>query len=160
QKDLPPLPNVEHIEQLLRSTRERPPPAGFGPLDRRWAERVSKVGTYDAAWRAERWPWFPEDFDWGYFNAAPADQQIAGYLRGDEALVLEGMHADVVRYESRLPGLRPRCFIAKGAHSFEELALSLDTLWIDVDAGELVLVWRGVAPVASKGFEEVERLLV
>jgi uncharacterized protein YjbI with pentapeptide repeats len=154
-----PLPHVELVDQLIRSPRERPAPAGFGPLHGTWGERRSKMGTYDAKWRAERWPWFPDDFDWGYFNAAPADQQIAGYLRGDEAIALEGMHPELARVASRLPGLRPRCFLRKASPEgarVEEVPLSLDTLWIDADAGELVLAWRGLAAVASKRFAEVE----
>ncbi len=37
-----------------------------------WTQRYSKIGNYKGNYLKERWPWFPKDFDWGYFNAAPA----------------------------------------------------------------------------------------
>ena len=161
--ELWPLPNVELASRLMRSVRDRPAPAGFAPLDRRWAQRRARMGTYDAAWLEKRWPWFPEDFDWGYFNAAPEDQQIADYLRGDEPLVFEGMHPEVTRYEARLPGLRPRCFLKRTAGAgppLDEVRLNLDTLSIDLDKGTLALVWRGLSPAESRDFAEVEKALL
>jgi hypothetical protein len=128
---LPPLHHIERADQVVKNPLERPAPAGFGPLDRRWAERTQKTGTYDKKWLLERWPCFPLDFDWGYFNAAPADQQIDGYLRGDEGIVCEALHPQHARFEARLPGLRPRAFLRKNG-VVEEIALALDTLWIDM----------------------------
>jgi uncharacterized protein YjbI with pentapeptide repeats len=156
------LPQIEAPSQLLKVPGERVVPAGLASLNRRWGLRTAKMGTYDPAWLAERWPDFPADFDWSYFNAAPADQQV-DYLKGDEALVIEGMHPDVARYESWLPGLRPRCFLQKtGATSAaaEEVELVLDTVAIDMDAEELVLVWRGLSPVWSRDYAEVEKALL
>lgn len=51
-------------------------PAGFGPLGKAWAPRLALAGTYDARWLDERHPRLPEDFDFAYWNGAPADQQI------------------------------------------------------------------------------------
>jgi uncharacterized protein YjbI with pentapeptide repeats len=155
-----PLPNIERLDQPLTKLEDRPALAGLGPIDPRWPARMAKAGTYDDRWLAERWPWFPDDFDYGYFNAAPADQQVAGYLRGDEALVLKGLHATQAKYETRLPGTRPRCFVRRNQAVIEEVPLVLDTVWVDGDAERLVLVWRGVTQVASKHFEDLDRLLV
>jgi uncharacterized protein YjbI with pentapeptide repeats len=111
-----------------------------------------------------RWPWFPEDFDWTYFNAAPAALQIEGYLRGDEPVVLENLHPEHQRYGSRLPGLRVRCFVTRvgerGEERFDEVEMRLDTLWIDGDAERLVLVWRGWTGVADEDFEEVRHAFI
>jgi hypothetical protein len=52
-------------------------PAGFGPLGKAWAPRLAKAGTYDQAWLDERHPYLPKDFDFGFWNGAPQDQQIA-----------------------------------------------------------------------------------
>ncbi|WP_437947522.1 DUF2169 domain-containing protein [Sorangium sp. So ce296] len=158
-----PLPNLELPGSLIDSPRQTPDPAGFGPIERTWAQRTAGVGTYDDRWLIERWPGLPEDFDWGYFNAAPHDQQIAGYLRGDEAIALENLHPELPRYESRLPGLRARCFVeaaARGRAEIREVPLHLDTLWIDMDAGRLALVWRGLTPIASRAHDELRRVLL
>jgi uncharacterized protein YjbI with pentapeptide repeats len=125
-------------------------PAEFGhrvmslaPLAPPDAARLAASGTYDAAWRNHRWPWFPKDFDWSLFNAAARDQQVDGFLAGDERLQLDGLSEE--RFDTTLPSLRPRGFIRRGADAeVLEVPLVLDTLWLDAPANELVLVWRGV----------------
>jgi uncharacterized protein YjbI with pentapeptide repeats len=139
-------------------------PAGFGPLPRTWPQRSSKLGTYDDKWLKERWPWFAEDFDWRYHNAAPEDLQVDGYLRGDEHLYFENLHPVHSQYHSRLPGMTVRCFLLELADptdsrgSFREVTMNLDTLWVDMDSECLVLVWRGVAEVASDENEKIEHV--
>ena len=161
-----PMPNLEDPASPILSQGNRPAPAGFGPLDPKWAIRRNKLGTYKGAYRKTRWPWFPEDLDWTHFNAAPPDMQLDGFLRGDEPLVFENLHPRHARYESKLPGLRLRCFLETspaqqpGEVNFTEVPLQLDTLWVDLEAEKLVLVWRGWAPVSSEDFEEVQQLCV
>ena len=86
-------------------------PAGFGPINRSWSQRAGKLGSYGGDYMEKRWPWFPEDFDWGYFNAAPEDLQYDGYLVGDEKLEFENLHPTISEYRSQLPGIKPRCFL-------------------------------------------------
>jgi len=161
-----PLPNVEDPAHLIVSHGNHPAPAGFGPLSRHWKTRHDKLGTYGGAYRKTRWPWFPEDFDWTHFNAAPPDQQVEAYLRGDEPLGFENLHPRHARYESQLPGLRVRCFVhrltgvAPGELRFDEVELKLDTLWVDMEAEKLVLVWRGWTPVASEESEDLQHCFI
>lgn len=131
----------------------------LGPLDGRSKERLALMGNYDDRWLKERWPWFPGDFDWGYFNAAPRDQQIQGYLRGDEALAFENMHPEHPRFTARLPGVRPRCLVQSDT-GLRDVDLALDTLWVDMDAARLVLVWRGLTPVRALDPEEIQTVLI
>lgn len=160
------LPNIEDPDALIDSPRRRPMPAGFGPLNRGWRERRSRMGTCGDAYSKKRWPWLPEDFDWGHFNAAPPEMQVAGYLRGDETLYFENLHPEHPQYRSRLPGIRVRCFLNRAAESgaegqgFEEVAMNLDTLWVDMEAGSMALVWRGWAPVRTEDHEEVSDLFI
>ncbi len=152
------LPNLEDPERLLRSRSRPPGPAGFAPLPRTWPQRNRNPGTYDARWRIEDWPWFPKDFDWSHFNAAPADQQIDAFLRGDETLRVTNMHPDHPDYACRLPGLRPRWFVLRKdgeRETFHDLRLHLDTLWVDMKAEQIVLVWRAVLPVADRKLKDV-----
>lgn len=156
-------PNIEYPENLATGPRSRVTPAGFGPLAAAWEPRCKNLGTYDKTWQKERWPFLPHDFDWSHFNAAPLDQRVDGFLRGDEALGFENLHPDHPLYRSGLPGLRARCVVgeraADGTLLQREIELKLDTLWVDMEAEKLVLVWRGMAPVRSLKLEHVEELL-
>ncbi|MBN2320588.1 MAG: DUF2169 domain-containing protein [Acidobacteria bacterium] len=160
------LPNIEDPVHPIESPKSSPEPAGFGPLGRMWQTRHSKTGTYTGNYRESRWPWFPEDFDWSHFNAAPPEMQVEGYLRGDEKLYFENLHPEHSQYHSQLPGINIRCFLNKRTGSgeeetgFEEVSLNLDTLWVDMEAEKLVLVWRGWAEVLSEDYEEVQDLFI
>lgn len=159
-----PLPNIEMRGQLIASPADRVAPAGFGPLGRMWKQRMEKVGTYDEKWLKEKWPFFPDDFDWGYFNSAPPDMQVDGYLHGDEALFLKNMHPANRRYAAQLPCERARCFLHRSDNTtgpeFTEVHLNLDTLWLDMETEKLVLVWRGCEKVATEGLEEFDACLI
>ncbi|MBN1669512.1 MAG: DUF2169 domain-containing protein [Kiritimatiellae bacterium] len=160
------LPNIEDPRALVSSPGDRPAPAGYGPLYMRWAQRWAKIGTYRGKWTEERWPCFAEDLDWGFFNAAPPDMQVEGYLKGDEELYLEHLHPGQPEFRTKLPGLRVRCFLdlaeplPNGADLFHELNMNLDTLWVDTEALNLVLVWRGVVDVHSEELKEFRNFLV
>lgn len=159
--DAPPL--VEDPRRPVTGTNDAGDPAGFAPVAVGWQPRAGLAGKYDQRWQKERWPWFPEDFDYGYFNAAPSDQQVEGYLRGDEELVFDNLHPEHVVFRTRLPGRRVRCFLeerdARGQNAFREVALNLDTLWIDLNAGKMALTWRGHVPVRTIKLREVQQVL-
>jgi hypothetical protein len=156
--------NVEFPSALVRNKNDVIAPAGFGPLASSWEPRCKKSGTYNREWLNGLWPWFPSDFDWSYFNAAPPDQQLEGYLRGDEELEFMNLHAQRALYKSFLPGLRLRCFLNECLPSddnlFREVPLNLDTLWVNMDEEKLVLVWRGLAPVRTHKLREIKHLYV
>jgi hypothetical protein len=146
-----PMPNFEDPRQPPRDLDTQQPPAGFGPIGRTWQPRRALAGTYDERWQRERAPEPPEDFDYGYFNCAPGDQQVQGYLRGDEQLWVENLHPELSRLTVRLPGVRIRGFFeaaesladdAAVVAGLRELRLRLDTVWLDMAALRLVLVWR------------------
>lgn len=134
------LPNILDAKDVDAGRVARAP-AGFLPLSRAWGFRSRKGGTFDDRWLAERWPDFPADLDPAFFNAAPPELQVAA-LRGDEPVVLENLHPEHPRYESALPGLRVRLFVLTGDR-FDEIALRLDTLWIDMSTELATLLWRG-----------------
>ena len=148
-----PLPNIESPGHPSRSQTGSNEPAGFGPVPDMWPQRLRKFGAINEQYLKKRWPGLPEGTDWGYFNAAPKDQQITGYLRGDEELAAENLHSTAAQYRSRLPGLRARCFLnerIRGRQVLREISMNLDTLWIDMDSETLVLVWRGNAEVRTQ----------
>ena len=155
-------PLIEDSRRPVVGPFDDPEPAGFGPIPAAWAQRAALRGTYDDRWLKSRWPWFPADFDWGYFNAAPRDQQLDGYLTGDEKLAFRHMHPEIAVYQTRLPALRPRCLVTdrdvSGQERIREVELKLDTLWADTTTGVLVLVWRGQLEVLTVKLKEIEQV--
>lgn len=173
-----PLPNIEYPQQAVRSTSDRPSPAGLAPIPAAWEPRRSRVGSYTRGWKEARWPWFPDDFDWAYFNSGSPSLNIDGFLNGDEDVYLEHLHPANPHFRTRLPGLRVRCFVhrlpadvdpppstekARREWSepsddqmvFDEVPMALDTLWVDPDAGLAVLAWRGYVAARSDEFAEI-----
>jgi uncharacterized protein YjbI with pentapeptide repeats len=158
------LPNIESLRSPTRSPRDRPDPVGFGPIDPASSQRASKTGTYDQLWLEQHWPWLPADFDWTFFNAAPLDQQLEGrFLRGDEVLRFDNMHPQFASYRCRLAAVRVRLFVKRRrgtALLFEEVPVGLDTLFADMDAETVTLVWRGIAAADSMKLKEFEEVFV
>ena len=155
-------PRLEDPRFPILSRRDDHDPAGFGPLSPAWLPRADMIGTYRGAWAKERWPWLPADFDYGYFNSAPRDQQV-GYLRGDEALRFENLHPAYPDYRCQLPGVRVRCFAQmrgpKDGEQFREVPLHLDTIWIDLTQEKIVLVWRGLTEVRTPKMKEIQHVI-
>ena len=155
-------PNIEHANHAWQGPQDRVPVAGFGAVAAAWESRSKLAGTYDETWLKKNWPWFPDDFDWSYFNCAPRDQQVEGYLRGDEELEFENLHPVHPIYRFALPRLRARCFVnlsrADGKWVFSEVPLQLDTVWINMDEERIVLAWRGVAPAHTLKLRELEQV--
>jgi uncharacterized protein YjbI with pentapeptide repeats len=155
------LPNLEHPGDPVRGREDRLKPVSFGPLNPAWPQRSPKVGKeYGKAYREQRAPFYAEDFDWTYFNAAPQDQQLPGYLRGDEEIGFVNLHPDAPVWSTRLPGLRLRAFVIDVEERFREVKLVLDTLLADLDQGTLVLTWRGLDKVKEDDLTDVRTVLV
>lgn len=155
------VPSVELARELVRSRSDRPAPAGFGPLNPAWPPRNGKLGKeYGRAYREKRAPFYAEDFDWTFFQSAPADQQLAGYLRGDEEIVLQNLHPTTPVLSARLPGIRIRVFVNDVNGLFREVRMNLDTLFVDPDAQTLYLTWRGLDRVTEDDLTDVKTTLI
>lgn len=128
-------------EDLRMSSSEGGPRASVGP-------RAPKEGEGGALLRWDALLRTPlvEGFDFGVFNAAPRDQQVAS-LDAGLRLSLEGLLPGARPAELWLSGERPRIYaVARGgAHAgpLIEIPLACDTLWIDVDRALCALSWRG-----------------
>ncbi len=86
------LPNIEDPRDPLYSTDQKPKgAAGFGALAAHWQPRIAYAGTYDETWKRDRAPLLPENFDARFFQIAPPDQQVPGFLRGGETFVLQNL---------------------------------------------------------------------
>lgn len=63
----------------------------FTAIPRGWAVRAALAGTYDEAWMRRRAPLYPADLDPAYWQAAPADQQVAADAVMGQVLTLAHM---------------------------------------------------------------------
>lgn len=157
------LPNIELPGKPVALTDDRPPPAGFGPLDFTWPQRFSKAGTHDQKWLETRFPGFASDMDWSIFNAAPEDQWLGGFLAGQEAFEVSGMHAGKDAVSGRLPGCLARCFITRkmpGGDVFQEVPTQAETLFLFPGAERGIVLFRGVAEITTDDGADVAHLLV
>ncbi|MDE3242677.1 MAG: DUF2169 domain-containing protein [Nitrospirota bacterium] len=160
------LPNVESPNSLIGSPADRREPSGFLPYDVMWPQRSKKLGTYDERWLKERWPYFPDDMDYSFFNVAPKDQWLTGatkFFKGDEGLEVDGMHPEKQALRSRLPGLRPRLFLVhqkKDGEVFGEFALDLDTVWLFPSIEKGLVLYRSIAPAADDEASDVIKLFL
>jgi hypothetical protein len=90
-------------------------------------------------------------FPWEYFQVAPPDQRST-YLRGDEWLVLDGMHATEARLQSRLPGAHamvrvyPPGLVAGKSY---QVGMQADQLSINVERLTCSMLWRGSFAVSD-----------
>jgi hypothetical protein len=126
-------------------------PVGFGPLPASFPERWTRVGrqVVGAGGAVALDAPLPEGFDFGYFNAAPSDQQ-APLLRDGERLILQNLHRDHARLMTALPAARPRAFAERAGAPPREVGLRCDALWIDTDRALCTLTWRGQLALASR----------
>ena len=128
--------------------RDRPAPAGLGPISPWWQPRSDHVGTYDEAWRDERHPLLPRDFDTRHWQCAPSDQIATPHLRGDEAYRLENLHPDLPVAEGRLPGVtlgvRIEATTASGSPNGggSDASMPHDE-WVVCDLDGVQFDWRG-----------------
>ncbi|MBK9258580.1 MAG: DUF2169 domain-containing protein [Polyangiaceae bacterium] len=126
--------------------------AGFGPISRQWPQRKRLFGAADSTFIDAPIADFPSGFDFRWFNPAPLDQQIE-YLRGDEWIVLDGMHPTLARVQSRLPQMRGKaCVFFVGTNSVSHsqvVDLVQDMLVIDAERQVASVVFRGSLPLDS-----------
>lgn len=156
-------PNLERTGERLSTRGQRPTagPVALGALNVRWAPRAARIGkAYGEAWRKQRAPFFAEDFDYRYFHEAAADQQLAGYLRGDEAFQLTNLHPALPSVSGTLPGVRVRFFAEIAGRGLREVPLALDTVVVLADLGRIRLTWRGLVEVKDDDFEDVVAVVI
>lgn len=117
-------------------------PAGFGPLGKAWAPRLALAGTYDERWLDERHPRLPEDFDFAYWNGAPADQQIDfPDLTEHYRLVTDNLIPGGGPMAVDLPPHRAVVLADLGGLNLP-FPMLIDTLILDTDTLVLTTVWR------------------
>lgn len=153
-------PQLEWPGQPIRDPYAVYDPACFAPMLPAWMPRRALGGTFDQAWMDKQRPFWPNDYDFGYHNAAPRALQVDGYLEGSERLHLTNMIFEAPDWTINLP---QTALVAR--ISGRDIAMNMDTLLLDVRSPYpedwlLTLTWRVVLP-AGEGegvhLREVER---
>lgn len=143
-----PLPHFELVSQPIKSWKDLPVPCGFGPIAPHWQPRLGYAGTYDEAWQKGRAPLLPKDFDQRFFNVAPADQTTVESLVGGEPVEVLGVtKSGPLRFS--LPRWRQTLSYRFANHN-ENAKAKLETVTIDSDASQVVLVWHASLPCDRK----------
>ncbi len=152
-----PLPNTEEIGRVVEDPRGSYRPMAFGPIGRAWTPRVKLAGTYDQNWVDNIFPFLPPDFDDGYYQSAPDDQQM-NYPHGGEEVILENLTPEG-RTAFRLPSLdMPVVFYPRHGENIETSA-DIDTIVIEPDLHRFTITWRSHIPLRKNMFE-IEQILV
>ncbi len=103
-------------------------PACMGPRGA-WPCRMSRMGTYSAAWLRDNWPGVPDDFDWTFYNLSQPSQRLPRGLNGGEKIFLENLNKDHRVIESEVPKTEVTFrFETKGGTVFKTPLP--DTLWL------------------------------
>ncbi len=127
--------------------------AGFGPLSRTLRCRRSLLRGVTRRELDRPSPEVPADFDWAYFQAAPRDQQVDD-LRGDERILLEGLHPQHESLWSGLPKVHgaARVFglVFDNPYSHQVVDLRVDLVHVDGEAETVSLVLRAVIPIEDE----------
>ena len=157
-----PLPNIEHAKAFVAHQGDQPLAAGFGSYPAQSPQRTQYFGQFDDHWLQKTWPHLPDTTQPTYFHAAPSDQRLKGFFKGDEAIYLANLHPQRSVLTSQLPQLRARCFVNRRVGEgteFTELAAHLDTVLLFPDQAFGIVLYRAVATGLDEDFEDVLHLL-
>ncbi len=136
-----PAPNLEFPKKQIKTIKDHPLPAGYGPISTSWRQRACLAGTLEDDWSENQRPLFPSDFDERFYNSVPEDQVHLPKLQGDETLVLENMHSTQRIVRIKIPRLRFKATFRVKDHS-ETLPMAIDTLVVEPDKNRFALAFR------------------
>ena len=151
-----PPPRIERADALVRSPGDRPLPGGTLPVAPAWQPRLGRAGTYGDAWRRDRAPLLPDDFDPLFSCVAPDDLVAVPPLGGGEPVRVEG-----VRTHSALSFALPRPSLAADAQGPTQtwpVALGLAVVVVEPDAATVSMTWRGAVLVSASALSVRVRL--
>lgn len=157
------LPNIESADKPVVFIDDRPQPAGLGPLDFTWPQRMSKAGTYDDTWLKTRFPGYAKDMDWSIFNTAQPDQWLPDFFSGDESFEVSGMHPDKSVVRGELPACAVRCFVTlqgDSALTLREMPTRAETLVLFPGSERAIVMYRGVTEISTDDGADIAHILV
>ncbi|KRB24765.1 DUF2169 domain-containing protein [Rhizobacter sp. Root16D2] len=152
-----PMPVTQELGQEIHDSAGQYRPMAFGPVGRNWHPRYTHAGTYDQAWQDERAPYWPDDFDFLYFQSAPADQRLP-YLQGGEPVLLRNLSPEgTLGFEIPRVPLQVLLMPHRGEPELSQPVI--DTLVIEPEARRFTLTWRLTHRLRQHCFE-LKRVVV
>ncbi len=149
RKDVVPAPRLFHKGERWKGPKDRPRPAGFGPIARHWLDRAKLAGTFDTDWMQTRAPLLPKDHDPAFRHAAPVDQRYPGHLQGGEEVRLVGVDWS----GAAAPAFAlPRLDFTVDSHfrgRWVAHRMQIDTLHLRPTTGQFTLCWCGTLPIGA-----------
>jgi hypothetical protein len=146
-----PLPNTEETGKAVKAATSNYNPMSFGPIGRNFSCRIPHAGTYDQNWLKNRVPFWPDDFNYLYFQAAPPEQQVP-HLKGGEEVTLHNLSPEgVLKFQIPIKPM-PMLFIPYRGRDIERDGV-IDTLLIEPDQRRFTLTWRVSLPLRRNCFE-------
>lgn len=152
-----PLSNTEKFGQKVKKVKGKYQPMSFGPISRNFESRFPYAGTYDKDWLDCRAPFFPDNFDYRYFQSAPLDQQIP-YPLGKEEIALLNLTPDKIS-KFCLPQMTMPILFIPFQGKAKVIKAVIDTIVLEPDEGRFMLTWRVSLPLQRNMFE-MERVVV
>lgn len=137
-------PNIEYPDAPIRSPAPNNKPAGLGPIPCTWMPRAAFAGTFDEEWKSQRQPLLPRDFNDLYYQCAPADQRIDGYVRGGEEVVLHNLTPGGA-LQFRMPDI-VLGFTTRFNQGVKHHRSQIHTVIIEPEKERLIVVWQTALP--------------
>lgn len=138
-------PNIEDPRSPIVPGPGPQTPAGFGPLAPNWTPRRTYAGTYDEAWRKNRAPLWPADFDDRFFSAAPVDQQLPRFASDGQVLELVNLTPNG-QMRIVLPRIRISVETIFGDGQAPKQEAALHTVLLEPDQARVQMVWHAAVP--------------
>ncbi len=157
------LPNFEDPNNLLRNPDQKVPATGLSPINRMWQSRSELVPASNAKLNDAGYICLDPQTDFHFCNAAPADQRVHGFFRGDEVCEFTNLHPENPNLSTTLPGIALRCLIrteTENQREEREVPMHLDTVIVNLDEGWIECLWRGVTPISNDVMPEVKHILI
>jgi hypothetical protein len=152
-----PLPNFEDPNDLITGADEKPAPAGFGLIAGHWMPRAGFAGTYDEAWKKNRFPLLPGDFDERFHQAASPGLATAAKLAGGEPVRFLNLAEDRdVSFALPKRSFKVDASLKGKQGSYPAL---IDSVVIEPDEGRITITWKAVIP-SNRDFLYLDRIRI
>jgi hypothetical protein len=139
---------------VLMPGKEWTRPAGFGAICSYWSPRLELSGTYDDAWKKERFPLLPADYDRSCLLCSPEDQRVGGYLRGGETIGVVNM-SEMGTTTARVPAVSLRLNSRFGFRRVAHEA-KLVTVLVEPGLGRISCVWQSSLAVSATQHDKLD----
>jgi hypothetical protein len=149
-----PIANTAELGKNPLDTKGKFKPMSFSPICRNFEERIKYTGTYDQEWLDNKAPYWPDDFNYAYFQCAPNDQQI-DYPNGGEQVRLVNL-APKSDISFSLPSLKIPVIFTGFNGDLKENYPVVDTIVFEPDKNIFTYTARTIYEVKKDVFEVKE----